>query len=153
MQNDLSQRLKICIAIETGIGEIYREFSRIFPDGKDLWGELAHEEENHAAILAIGSRYANLGMLPDFIVPDSLSHMRETMGLVDSIKAVAQAGSLSMKEALEMSLKVEQTLEESYLLDVMTRETQSEIVERLRRLLADTESHITRIKDFMRRVE
>jgi rubrerythrin len=151
MLNELSDRLRICIAIEASIGEIYKEFAKMFPEARDLWGQLALEEENHASILAIESRYANRGKLPDFVVPESLSHMKETLGLVSSVKAAVQSKNVSINEALEMSLKLEQTLEEGHLPDVMTRETQSEIIARLQRLLTDTKSHITLIRDYMKR--
>lgn len=151
MKNDLSERLRICIAIEMGMGEIYREFIRMFPQARDLWGELATAEEKHASILAIGSRYENIGKLPDFVVPDSLSHMKDTLGLIESMKATIRAGNVSISEALEMSLKLENTLEESYFLDVMTGETESETVARLQRLLTDTEAHIKKINDYMKR--
>ena len=151
MADELSERLKLCIAIEANIGEIYREFADMFPKARSLWGQLAREEENHASILAVGSRYANLGKLPDYVLPDSLAHMRETLGLVASVRAAAQAKSISINEALEMSLTLEETLEESHLPDMMTRETQSEVVSRLQRLLKDTRSHIVKIKDYMKR--
>jgi rubrerythrin len=153
MRNELSERLRICIAIEAGIGEIYDDFAKMFPGASDLWGELAREEENHASILAIGNRYANLGKLPAIVVPDSLTHMRDTLGFVDIVKATVQSRNVSIDEALEMSLKLEQTLEEGHLPDVMTHETDSEVVARLQRLLADTRSHIVKIKDYMKRSE
>jgi rubrerythrin len=153
MRNELSDRLRICIAIEAGIGEIYSEFAKMFPGARDLWGELAREEENHAAILAIGSRYANLGKLPDIVVPDSLTHMRETLELIDKVRTTVQFKNISIDEALKMSLKLEQTLEEGHLPAVMTHETDSPVVARLQRLLADTRSHIVRIKDYMQRSE
>lgn len=150
MKNDLPERLKICVAIEAAIAQIYRDFAKMFPQARDLWGELAQEEENHASILAIGSRYADLGKLPDFIVPKSLTHMRDTLGFVSSVEAAAKANNISISEALEMSLKIERSLEESYLLDVMTRETHSEIVARLQKLLSDTKSHILKIQNYMK---
>jgi hypothetical protein len=151
MRNELSERLRICIAIEASIGEIYGAFAKMFPEATDLWGELKRDEENHASILAIGSRYASLGKLPDFVVPDSLAHMRETLALVDRVKAAIQSKNVSIGEALEMSLKLEQTLEEGYLPDVMRHETGSAIVARLQRLMTDTRSHILKIKDYMNR--
>ncbi len=150
MKRDLPERIRVCIAIETGIADIYREFMVLFPQAMDLWGKLAMEEENHAAVLAIGSRYADLGKLPDYIVPESLPNMRNTLDLVTAVKRTLKSGGLSLKEALEISLRLEQTLEESYMIDVMTRETESEIVERLQRLMADTKSHITTIKEYMK---
>ena len=153
MIDELPERLRICIAIEAGIGAIYEEFYNMFPDAGDLWGRLAIEEKNHASILAIGSRYANTGQLPDFVVPDSLTHMKNTLGLVGSVKAAAQSKNVSIKDALEMSLKLEQTLEEEHLPDVMIRETDSQIVVRLQRLLTDTKSHIVKIKDYMKMTE
>lgn len=150
MKRDLPERIKVCIAIETGIADIYREFMVLFPQAGDLWGKLAMEEENHAAILAIGSRYADLGKLPDYIVPESLPNMRNTLDLVTAVKRTLKGGGLSLKEALDISLRLEQTLEESYMIDVMTRETESKIVERLQRLMADTKSHIITIKEYMK---
>lgn len=153
MKDDLSERLKMCISIEVLIGEIYREFVQMFPGARNLWEELALEEENHALILAIGSRYEKLGKLPNFVVPDSLSRMKDTLELVESTREKIQNGNISITDALEMSLMLEQTLAESYLLDVMTSETGSEVVSRLQKLITDTKSHIVKVSEYMKKRE
>jgi hypothetical protein len=151
MKNDLSERIKTCVAIESGIADIYHSFARLFPKAKTFWYELAMEEENHASVLLIGSRYVKLGILPNYIVPKSLHKMNSTLQLIDYTKKRIKSDDISMKEALDTAMKLELTMEESYLLEVLTRETNNEVIARLQKLLGDTKLHITKISEYMQK--
>jgi len=139
------------MAIELGVAGIYKTFSELLPGDKDLWYELAMEEENHASILVIGSKYNEIGELPDYMVPDSLPAMKETIKLVKETEKRALSEPPTLRAALDMSLKLEKTKEESYLPEILAKETDSEVVSRLKRLLTDTKQHIRKIMDYKKR--
>lgn len=151
MKTKLSERIKTCIAIESGIAEIYHSFSGLFPKAKSFWYELAMEEENHASVLLVGSKYVKSGKLPGYIVPRSLKKMKSTLQLIDDIKEKINSGNISMKEALDMAMKLELTMEESYVLEVLTRETKDEVIARLQKLVGETKVHVTKISEYMQR--
>lgn len=148
MKKDLHERLKACIGIELGVANIYRTFSEKLPEAKDLWYDLSLEEENHAAILVLGGKYNEMGVLPDNIVPSSMHGIKQTVDLVKETEKRAQSESLSLKAALDMSLKLEKTKEESYLPEILAKETDSEVISRLQQLLNDTKLHILRLSDY-----
>jgi hypothetical protein len=150
MNMNLHERLKACIAIELGVADIYRAFTEMLPEAKEFWYELAMEEENHASILVIGSKYNEIGKLPDYIVPDSLPNMKTTLELVRDIDAKIKSERPSLKTALDMALLLEKTMEESYMPEVLSKETDSEVASRLKKLLADTRKHKVKVAEYMK---
>jgi hypothetical protein len=109
------------------------------------------DEENHASILVIGSKYNEIGKLPDYIVPESLPHMKSTQELIHDTEQKIKSEQISLKTALDLALALEKTMEESYLPEIMNKETDSEVVQRLKRLLSETQAHISKVKDYMKR--
>jgi hypothetical protein len=53
-----------------------------------------------------------------------------------------------MKDALAMAIQLEKSKEESYLPEILAKETDSEVIPRLKRLLTDTKQHILKITDY-----
>ncbi len=151
MKTELSERIKTCIAIESAIAEIYHSFAKLFPEEKNFWYELAMEEENHASVLLEGSRYVELGILPGYVVPKSLRKMKRTLQLIDDTRKEMESGHMSMKEALDAAMKLELTMEESYVLEVLTSETDDEVISRLQKLLSDTKLHITKVSEYIQK--
>ena len=66
--------LKKCSALEADIADIYRKFSGLYPEMRDLWDDIAAEEDGHAATLMFASKFAEKGQLPN-IVPDELDNV------------------------------------------------------------------------------
>jgi hypothetical protein len=149
MESELSTRILACIEVESTAAEIYHLFGKMFPEARQFWYDLAMEEENHASILAIGWGLSRVGRLPEHAVPESLPLIRKSLELAQEIKKKAEAGEVTLKEALEMSVELESAITEKYFSEVMTKETDSSAIEKLQRLVTDTESHIKKIRDFM----
>jgi hypothetical protein len=149
MDSDLPERLETWISIELGIAGIYHAFSRMFAEAEGFWADLARQEENHATILIVGKRYIQGGQLPQGMVPASLPHMKSTLQLIEAFRKEIAVGRVSPERAQQMGLALEETIEEGYLLEVMTGKTDSEIISRLQRLLLDTRSHVLRIRTFV----
>jgi rubrerythrin len=147
--DELFERLRICIAVEEKAAEIYREFAALFPDERDFWDELAKEEDTHAYILAVASGLDRVGRLPDYTVPTHLSVIKETLDIAHIIEEKIKAKTISLKEAAEGALELEMSASESYLNDVMSKVTDSETINKLQRLLNDTDSHVKRLRRFI----
>jgi bacterioferritin (cytochrome b1) len=148
MADPLSERLKACIAVESNVAEIYHTFRKMFPEARDFWHQLAMEEENHAAILAVGEGFHRVGKLPDYFVPDSLPLINQSLTFIKEVQRRIEEEDISLKEALELSLQLERTMEESYLYEIITKETDSKMISKLQKLAVDTGSHIKQIEDY-----
>jgi rubrerythrin len=111
---ELSERLDACIAVENTIAEIYVDFGNRFPVAMSFFRVLAKEEENHAAILAIGKEFDRVGKLPEDVVPESMPHIHGSLNLIKNVKERIKGREITLKDALEMSLSMEETKVESY---------------------------------------
>jgi len=117
---------------------------------KSFWQGLALSEDNHTNILLEATRLHRTGILNEYIVPASLPHVYETFTLVRAAKKEVEAETLSLRNALEMALEIENSTGESYFQQVISRETDSQVILKLRELLIDEELHKNKIQKVMK---
>lgn len=150
MTKTLSEKVKVCIAIESTTAEIYHLLATKLPEARVLWRDLAASEENHATILITGAGYLKTGKLPEYVVPHSQELIDETFRLVRDAKSEVNGAHLSLQDALALALKIENSTAESYLQEVMLSDTDSPVIARLQKIRTDELTHIEKIKNFMK---
>jgi hypothetical protein len=150
MPTEMSESLRICISIEAMTAELYHALSRLFPQTRDFWYDLALSEENHTNILLAAAGLHRSGIPTEHIVPSSLPRIRETLTLVESCKKRIEANGLSLGDAFTMALEIENSTGEIYFQEVITQQTDSAVIMGLRKLLSDEELHPVKIKNFMK---
>jgi len=136
--------------VELLAANVYLKLARLFPKEKSFFMELYQEESDHAAILTLSKGYHHIGKLPEHIVPDSFPVIDETLTLIKEIKAKLDTSDISLKEALEMALKLERSVAENHLQEILHNEGDSDIIKRLRTLQTDSRHHAEKIENFMR---
>jgi hypothetical protein len=149
MITTLSEKVKVCIAIEAMTAELYHLLSARFPEAKVFWRELALSEENHANILVVGAGYLRTRELPEYIVPDSQELIDGTFRLVRETRDIIQNDQLSLNNALAMALQIENSTAEKYFQEVMFGAANSPVIAKLQKIRKDELTHIEKIKDFM----
>jgi len=145
----LAERLKTCLKIEVLCAEIYHTLGGIFPEARELFDKLAKSEERHADIISISMGFNRINDLPDSFVPSSLEKVTETSNLAEDIKAIIENKRLSLEKSLSMLLRMEQSLAESYLHEIMVKDTDSDVIIFLQQFYNDEKSHAEEIKEFM----
>jgi hypothetical protein len=151
MITTLSEKVKVCIAIEAMTAELYHLLSARFPEAKVFWHELALSEENHANILVVGAGYLRTRELPEYIVPDSQELIDGTFRLVREARNIIQNDQLSLNYALAMALQIENSTAEKYFQEVMFGATNSPVIAKLQKIRKDELTHIEKIKVFMKK--
>ena len=101
--------------MENLANELYKVFAEKFPEERDFWLDIARDEQEHASIISmLGASIAEGGA--DF--DENRFTAEEIKSSLESVKnslAEAKSGDISMKDALAMSLELEeQILEHSY---------------------------------------
>lgn len=144
------ERIEGCIAVEMAFSEMYSAFAAMFPDAGALWRELALEEENHAIILIIGRGFHRAHHLPEQIAPLALPQIEKLLSDIRAVKKRIASGEMTLQQALELALALEDASAEGYLTDVLSKEDDSEIVSSLRKLLLDEKTHREKIAAFMK---
>jgi hypothetical protein len=150
MAGKLTQKLVTCIAIEATTAEIYRALERMFRGSRDFWAELEEGEKRHVKVLLAAGGYHLDRKMPGYLVPPCLSEIDETYRLVNETKNRINDGSLTLRDALELSLQMENAVGERYLQEVMKREDNSAVIAELQRLCSDEKLHSEMICDFMK---
>jgi rubrerythrin len=151
MNQELSERIEACIVVELLAAEIYLMLADSFPDERGFFMDLCHEEQEHAEILTLGMGFQRVGEVPDYIVPDSFTRIYESFTLAKDIKEKIENQKVSLKEALEMTLRMEESIAEKHFQDVFSHvESDSYIINKLKTLQTDSERHADKIKKFMK---
>jgi|GEM_PF-3490894 len=141
--------LKKCSALESDIAEIYRKFGGLYPEARDLWDDIASEEDGHAATLMFASKFAEKGQLPNIVPPKLITYLEGTVDMVDAVNRMIRDDALTLDAALGMALNLEQTVHENYLHEILRLEVGSDVLKRLKLIATETESHAARIKQMM----
>jgi hypothetical protein len=150
MTGKLTRILLTCIAIEATTSEIYRALASMFRGTRDFWAELEESEKKHVRVLLAAGGYHLDGKMPEYLVPSSLSEIDETYRLVNGIKNRVDGGTLSLRNALDLALQMENAIGERYLQEVMKREDDSVIIAGLQRLCGEEKLHSEMIYEFMK---
>ena len=153
MIKTLSEKVKVCIAIEATTAETYHLLSSRFPEASAFWRDLALSEENHANILVVGAGYLRNDELPEFIVPDSQELIDNTFRLVRNAKDRVRQEDLSLADVLNLGLEIENSTAESYFQEIMLGETDNPIISRLQQIRKDELTHVKKMEDFIKKTK
>ncbi len=146
---DFAQRLEACLKIETFCEEIYYALCKLFPEARELFRQLAEEEERHADILTISAEFYNIDAMSERIVPNSVAKIQESLDLADKMRREIAVKTISLHEALEMALELEESVAEMYFNELMTDTSDEEIISHLQQYYKDEMKHTHRIRQYM----
>jgi len=145
----MTHKLDACIKLEIAIGEIYLKLSKMFPEAKELFDKLAVEEINHAEILTKSKELNIDGELPEEFVNKLCSMVTEPLLYVHTLKHKIEKKQLSLQEALQFSLKIEQHGAEYYLQATMLQEATHKDILFLQQFHKANNYHADVIREFV----
>ena len=122
---------------------------RIFPDEKDFWKNLHDDEVEHLAFL---KDVKLLGLIDEIEKTDflpSMSVINKTLKLAGKITDKITASSIPLDDALQMTLKLERSIVETYTNKLIGNliscdETRAE------KIIIDENNHIDKIKNMIK---
>lgn len=145
----MTHRLNACIQLETAIGETYQALSKMFPEAKTLFEKLAAEEANHAEILSKSKELLLNGELSEDFIEKLSSMITEPLVYIHTLKHKIEKRQLSLQEALQFSLKIEQHGAEYYLQATMLQEATDKAISFLQQFHKANNYHADVIREFM----
>jgi rubrerythrin len=145
----MTHKLDSCIKLEIAIGETYLKLSKMFPEARELFDKLAIEEINHAEILTKSKELNIDGELSEEFVNKLCSMVTEPLVYVQTLKHKIEKKQLSLEEALNFSLKIEQHGAEYYLQATMLQEVTDKAISLLQQLYKANRYHADVIREFM----
>jgi len=127
---------------------VYHLMAFNFPNDKELWNELAFDEESHAEIIikAMGFEHKDYA---DFTVPPELNRVRKTINYAKEIKEKLLNNKILLKEALEMVKTLQEFKNESYYYDLLEKETEDRVKNVFKRFFEIDKSNLNLIQAVM----
>lgn len=139
-----------CIKVEKSAASIYKKLMKKFLDKKDFWKELCDDEINHLSFLNDVKSLGLIDVMQKIKSSPSLSIINETVKMADDLNAKIIADSISLKKALSMALKLEESIVETYTNEIIANLISCEDESSYKKLVADEKKHINKIKKMMK---
>lgn len=148
----ISERIKGCIAIEKAVASIYGSFVKMFPEEKTFWEELLKDELEHRDFLKDAEFLKMFSKLPRQLHPPSHQFIVNTLKFLKNISREITHNPLALKEALEIALKIEETMVETFsnelIADLKTMDADTYAPD-LEKMLIEERGHISKVKNKM----
>jgi rubrerythrin len=139
-----------CIKVEKSAAAIYSNLMQKFPDKKEFWKELLDNEIEHISFLNDTLSHELTEELQKMDIPPSLNVINRTQKLADSIHEKVKQGAVSLKDSLEMMLKLEETMVETYTNSLIAELMSCEDDACYERVMSDEKTHVEKIRDMIK---
>ena len=139
-----------CMKVEKTAAAIYQKLMIKFPEERDFWKELFDDEKNHISFL---KDVKSLGLTDVMEKTDPLPSKKiinEALRLADDLKVKISSDSVSLKKALAMALKLEESIVETYTNKLIADLLACEGGVSHKKVVADEKTHIRKIKKMMK---
>lgn len=149
---ELSDKINGCIAIEEAAASTYKFFIQLFPDEKDFWEGLLNDEIDHTAFLKDAFSSDVFSRLPQQAQPPSIPFIHRSLEFAQSVKKRIMLNPVSFEEALDIALKFEESMVETYtneLIAAFKASDDKSYLMNIENMLNEEKGHISKIKNMM----
>jgi rubrerythrin len=140
-----------CIKVENTVASIYSRLIQVLPTQKEFWEGLLNDEREHIAFL---SDVKTLGLVTELEKMDyapSMKEIKKTLKLTDTVTRRISDDPISMKNALKLALKLEESMVETYSNELIAKLLSCDDEASYNKLLADEKKHIDQVRKMMKK--
>lgn len=148
---ELADKINGCIAIEEAAASTYKTFIQLFPNEKIFWEGLLNDEIEHASFLKASASFDVFSRLPLQAQPPSIPFIAKTLEFAESLKKRLM-NPISFKEALDIGLKFEESLVETYtneFIAAFKAPDDKSYLMNIEKILNEEKGHLSKIKNMM----
>jgi rubrerythrin len=145
--------LDMALRVETLAEKNYTDLAALFPEAMPLFVLLSREESRHADIITITMGFRDMDALPPEFAIDMLPLIGETLYIGELIEKKIGTGQLTLEEALDLSIEMEETGAEAYFQDVMRAESTDSALNYIKRFYTDNKHHADLLREFKEALE
>ncbi|MFZ3137054.1 MAG: hypothetical protein WA126_06655 [Thermodesulfovibrionales bacterium] len=145
---EIYQLINGCLVKEDTVASIYEHFMQLFPQEKDFWEDLYKDEKSHTSFLI---ESADSGKFDDMQTADlgfSMPLLDRTRTFINNISNNIQFNPISLENAFNIALKIEETKVEAFTNELIAQLSPSDSNVFLQ-LLMEEKTHIAKIKNMM----
>lgn len=135
-----------CIKVEKSSAYIYKNLMRKFPEKEDFWKNLFDDEVEHLSFLRDVKSFAMTDEMKKIDIPPAMPTINATIKLAEKITEKIKTDTISFRNALKATLKLEESMVETYTNKIIANLMSCENKPSYQKLIADEKKHINRIK-------
>jgi rubrerythrin len=138
-----------CIAMEYSVASMYSAFMHLFPKYSKFWKDLLYDEMEHASQLKNYPYVKGMELFPTMDPLPSVELIENSIENTDNQIRQIRAISVSLKDALKIAMRLEETLLEIYSDEFMEHILAIEHEPLNKKLVSFEMSHMNKIVDMM----
>jgi rubrerythrin len=149
---ELNERINGCIAVEEAAESIYRTFVKLFPKERNFWEGLVNDEIDHSSFLKDAASLALINEHPLQAQTPLMPFIVKTLEFTESVKKRIMLNPISLEQALNIALKLEESMVESYanelIADFKADDKESYYIN-IQKMLNEERGHINKVRNTM----
>lgn len=145
-QNDF---ISGCMKVENSVASIYSDLMHIFPENKEFWESMLDDEKDHISFLSDVKYLGLINEIEKIDVKPSIMIIDRTIKLAKNVSDDITISSISLRDALAMTLELEESMVETYTNRLIAKLLSCEDETSFEKLVADEKIHVDKIKNIM----
>jgi len=142
-----------CIKVENSVASIYSNLIQVFPENKGFWESLLNDEREHIAFLTDVKSQGLITEMEKMDIPPSMKVINSTLKMVDKANRRLSDEPISLKNALKLTLKLEESMVEIYTNELITNLLPCEEGELYEKLIDGEKKHVDRIRKQLKKTK
>ena len=141
--------IKGCVAIEKTVALIYSQFMQLLPGEREFWEDLYKDEIKHSLFLVEAGTLGLFNSLKDSEMLLTIPLIQKTLSFAEKISVRVQSNPVSLEEALNLALKLEESIVETFANDMIAVFSSGEDRMSVQNMIAEERRHIDKIRNKM----
>lgn len=150
---DRHRILDMALDVEILAERIYLGLGELFPEARPLFERLMCEESRHAVIMTINIGFLAFDALPPEFAIDMTPLIEKTLAIGRTLEERIKRKDITLPEALELAIQMEETGAEGYFQETMRGESTDSALNYVKRFYQDSTHHAELIRDFKNSLE
>jgi rubrerythrin len=138
-----------CIKVEKSSAYIYKNLMKKFPEKEDFWKNLFDDEVDHLSFLKDVKSLGLTENMKKIDIPPTMPVINETIKQAENITEKIKKDSISFKNALKVTLKLEESIVETYTNKIIANLISSDNNLSYKKIVANEKKHVNKIKKMM----
>jgi rubrerythrin len=135
-----------CIKVEKSSAYIYKNLMQKFPETEDFWKNLFDDEVEHLSFLRDVKSLGLTDEMEKVDLPPAMPIINKTIKMTENATEKIKTGSISLKNALKVTLKLEESIVETYTNKIIANLMSCENKLSYKKIIANEKKHINKIK-------
>ena len=145
---EIYQIVKGCLVVELAVASIYSGFIHLFPQKRHFWGDLYEDEKKHISFLIEANDSGRFNKMHTEDLGFSMPLLDRTQTFIANISNHIGTNPVSLEEALNMALQMEETKVEAFANELIANLSSADN-EAFLQLLMEEKTHIAKIRNLM----